>query len=334
VTQGEAAKVREYSGVLVFAEQMNGKVHRVVYELLGKGRELADKLGVQLSSVLLGHGIKTEAQELINYGADSVFVYDHTLFQGFDMLNYKHNIVKLVRETRPEIVLFGATHLGRSLGPRVAVALDTGLTADCTGLEVDDSGALLQIRPAFSGNIMAHIKTATRPQMATVRYKVMQSGRRDTSRRGEIIRKEPELVPSLLNIVKKEKSAGVNLAEANIIVSGGKGLKKATDFALLTELAAALGGVVGSSRPLVDSGWIGREHQVGFSGTTVKPRIYVACGVSGSPQHLAGMRESDCIVAVNTDPSAPIFRFADYGIVGDLYEIVPKLIKAVKEKCS
>jgi electron transfer flavoprotein alpha subunit len=305
----------------------------VAYELLGKGRELADRLGGVLSSVLLGHEVQGEAEELVYRGADRVFLYDHSRLKDFDLLNYKHNIVRLVREIEPEVFLLGATHLGRSLGPRIAVALDTGLTADCIGLEVDESGALLQIRPAFSGNILAHIKTSTRPQMATVRYKVMASRPRDAARKGEIVRKDVEIVPSLLALAKKEKSGEVNLAEAEVIVSAGKGLRRASDFALLAELAQALGGAVGSSRPLVDSGWIGREHQVGFSGITVKPRVYVACGISGSPQHQAGMRQSDCIIAVNTDPSAPIFRVADYGIVGDLYDIVPRLVRAIKERC-
>jgi len=235
-------------------------------------------------------------------------------------------------EIKPEIALFGATHLGRSLGPRVAAALETGLTADCTGLDVDSEGNLLQIRPAFSGNILAQIKTTTRPQMATVRYKVMQSLPRDTGRIGEIIKKEAEIVPSLLNIVRKEKSKGVALADAEVIVSGGRGLKRPDDFSLIAELAGLLGGVVGSSRPLVDSGWITRDHQVGFSGNTVKPKLYIACGISGSPQHLAGMRNADTIFAINTDPSAPIFRLADYGIVGDLYEVIPRLISDLKRR--
>ena len=326
--------MKNYTGLMVFAEQREGRVHPVSYELLGKGREIADKLGAGLSSVLLGNQMGEEARELIYYGADKVFLYDHPTFKDFDLLNYKHNIVKLVREVKPETFLLGATHLGRSLGPRIAVALATGLTADCTGLGVDEKDSLIQIRPAFSGNIFAHIKTKTRPQMATVRYKVMQSKGRDVGRRGEIIRKEAELVPSLLTIVKKEKSGEVNIAEADVIISGGRGLKKAEDFCILSDLAELLGGAVGASRPLVDDRWIGREHQVGFSGNTVKPKIYVACGISGSPQHLAGMRTSDVIIAINSDPSAPIFKVADYGIVGDLYEVVPKLINGIKRKRS
>jgi len=328
--------MKAYTGLMAFAEQRESRIHPVSYELLGKGREIADKLGVELSSVLLGNQMEEAAKELIYYGADKVFLYDHPALKEFDLLNYKHNLVKLIREVKPEIFLLGATRLGRSLGPRVSVALDTGLTADCIGLDTDEDGNLIQIRPAFTGNILAQIKTATRPQMSTVRYKVMQEKARDPNRRGEIIKRDAELVPSLLTIKKQERLSEVNIAitEADVIVSGGRGLKKAEDFGILADLAELLGGVVGSSRPLVDDGWIGREHQVGFSGNTVKPKLYVACGISGSPQHLAGMRGSDVIVAINTDPSAPIFRVADYGIVGNLYEVVPKLANEIKRRHS
>ncbi len=317
--------------VLVFAEQREGVINPVTYELLGKGRELVDKLGGALSSVILGSQVDNAAAELIYRGADRVYVFDSEIFADFDLLNYKHNIVQLLRKIEPEIFLLGATHWGRSLGARIAAALGTGLTADCTGLDIDRSGNFVQIRPAFSGNVLASIRTRTRPQMATVRYKIMKSLKRDTGRKGEIIKKEAELVPSLISIAHKEKTSDINIAEAEMIVSGGAGLRKAEDFSLLSDLAGLLGATVGSSRPPVDSGWIGRAHQVGFSGNTVKPRIYLACGISGSPQHMAGMRESDVIIAINTDPSAPIFRIADYGIVGDLYTVVPRLIKSIKE---
>ena len=326
--------MKDYKGLMVFAEQREDRIHPVSYQLLGKGTEIADKLGVEVSSVLLGDKMEEKANELIYYGADKVFLYDHPALKEFDLLNYKHNLVKLIREVKPEILLLGATRLGRSLGPRVAVALGTGLTADCIGLDTDEDGNLIQIRPAFTGNILAQIKTATRPQMSTVRYKVMQKKARDPNRRGEVIKKDAELVPSLLTIKGKEKLGDVNITEADVIVSGGRGLKKAEDFGILADLAELLGGVVGSSRPLVDDGWIAREHQVGFSGNTVKPKLYVACGISGSSQHLAGMRGSDVIVAINTDPSAPIFRVADYGIVGNLYEVVPKLANEIKRRHS
>jgi electron transfer flavoprotein alpha subunit len=320
-------------GVMVFAEQENGKIHGVSYELLGKGSEIADKLGVELSCVLLGFRMEKEAEELIYHGADKVFLFDHSSLEEFDVIRYKQNIVNLVRREKPEIFLIGATHLGRSLAPRVAASLETGLTADCIDLKVDERGNLIQIRPAFSGTILAHIITRTRPQMSTVRYKVMRRMERDPTRKGKILREEVQVLErSGLRIIGKEKAGGVNITEAEVVVSGGRGLKKPDDFSLLKELADLLGGVVGSSRPLVDEGWIGREHQVGFSGNTVKPRLYIACGISGSPQHLAGMRDSDVIVAINTDPSAPIFRVADYCIVGDLYEVVPKLIEEVKRR--
>ena len=317
--------MNEYKGLMVFAEQTEGRIHPVSYELLGKGTEIAQNLGIEISSVLLGSNMDDQINELFYYGAKKVYYIDHPALADFDLLNYKHNLVRLVNEVKPETVLVGATHLGRSLGPRVAAALSTGLTADCTALEVGDEGNLIQIRPAFSGNIFAHIRTTTRPQMATVRYKVMQKLARDESKTGEIVRKDAEIVESLLKIIDKTSSGDVNIAEAEVVVCGGRGLKSAGDFALLEDLAKALGGTVGCTRPIVDDAWMGKQHQVGFSGNTVKPKLYVAVGVSGSPQHLAGMRDSDVIVAINADPSAPIFRVADYGIVGDLYEVVPKL---------
>ena len=316
--------------IMVFCEQGEGRVHPVSFELLSKSREMADKLGINLSAVIFGEDIIDATKELIQFGADTVFVFDHPSLREFDPLNYRHNIVELVREQSPEILLFGATNLGRSLAPRVAVALNTGLTADCIGLDIDEDGSLIQIRPAFTGNILASIKTSTRPQMATVRYKVMQTGTRDISRTGEVIQRKFQPAPSFFTIIKREKLDGIDISSAEVIISGGRGLKKPDDFSLLIELAELFGGVVGSSRPLVDEGWIGREHQVGFSGNTVKPKLYVACGISGSAQHMAGMRGADVIVAINTDPSAPIFRIADYGIVGDLYEVVPRLTEEIR----
>lgn len=326
----------DYRGVMVFAEQENGKIHPVSYELLGKGKEIADKSGVELSCVLLGSQMENEeVNELIYHGADKVFLYDHPSLKEFDPIRYKENLVNLVEEEKLGVFLLGATHLGRSLGPRIAVALGTGLTADCIDLKVDEKADLIQIRPAFTGNILAHIRTKTKPQMSTVRYKVMEKRERDPSKKGKIIRKDVKVIEeSGLKIIKKEKAGEINIAEANVIVSGGRGLKKPSDFDLLNELSGLCGGVVGSSRPLVDNEWIGKEHQVGFSGNTVKPKLYIACGISGAPQHLAGMRGSDVIVAINTDPSAPIFKIADYGIVGDLYEIVPKLVDEIKKRRS
>lgn len=320
-------------GVIVFAEQESGQIHPVTYELLGKGNEIAKKLSVGLSCVLLGSKIEEEKiKELIFHGADKVFSYDHPQLDEFDPIIYKENIVNLIKDEKPEVVLFGATHLGRSLGPRVAAALSTGLTADCTGLEVDSDKNLIQIRPAFTGNIFAHIKTKTRPQMATVRYKVMEKGKRDPSRKGEIIEKEAVVKNTGLKIIERIKGSEINLAEAEIIVSCGMGIKKQEDIPMIKELADAMDGLLGSSRPLVDKKWTKKEQQVGFSGNTVKPKIYVACGISGSPQHQAGMKDSDTIIAINNDPSAPIFKIADFGIVGDIYEVVPELVKKIKQK--
>jgi len=323
--------MRGKGDILIFAEQEDGVIHQVVYELLGKGREFADRLGVSLSVVLLGWRIEDEASELIYRGADNVFIYDHPSLQDFDVIRYGRNIVKLVKEIKPSIFLIGATHIGRTLAPRIAAALRTGLTADCIDLDLDEEANLIQIRPAFSGNIMAQIKTKTRPQMATVRYRVMRMRERDTRRKGKIIKRKVEVIDETgMRIIKKIKADEVDLTEAGVIVSGGRGLKKPEDFNLLRELAEALGGVVGSSRPLVDAGWITKDHQVGFSGNTVKPKVYIACGISGSPQHLFGMRDSDVIIAINKDPTAPIFNVADYGIVGDLYEVIPLLIHKIK----
>jgi len=325
--------VREHGSVLVYAEQEGGDLHQVTFELLGKGRELADKLGVGLSSVLLGYRIERQATELIHYGADKVFLYEDPSLQDFDVIRYARNIVKLVEEERPDIFLIGATRIGRTLAPRIAAALKTGLTADCVDLDLDANGDLIQIRPAFSGNIMAQIKTRTRPQMATVRYKVMKMGERDPSRKGVIVRKKTEIIGDTgMKILEKTEADEVNLTEAEVVVSAGRGLRTPEDFQFLKELAEILGGVVGSSRPLVDAGWIGKDHQVGFSGNVTKPRVYIACGISGAPQHLFGMRDSDIIIAINKDPSAPIFNVSDYGVVADLYEILPALIRELRRE--
>jgi len=319
--------------VMVFAEQEDGKVHQVTYELLGKGRELAEKSKAMLSSVLLGYQVEKEAEELIYYGADRVFLYDHPSLKDFDVIRYKENLVSLVREEKPGIFLIGATRIGRALGPRVAAALQTGLTADCVELNVDEKGSLIQIRPAFSGNIMAKIRTKTKPQMATVRYKVMKKMERNPDRKGEIIKKKVRIVEETgIKILEKRESSEVDLAEAEIVVSCGRGLRKPEDIKLIEKLAESLNGVLGSSRPLVDDGWISKEHQVGFSGNTVKPKLYIACGISGAPQHLFGMRDSEIIIAVNKDPSAPIFNFSDYGVIGDIYEVIPSLIEAIRRR--
>lgn len=334
----EAPDLNAYSGVWVFAEQRGGKVASVAYELLGAGRRLAAERRTQLSAVLFG-APEAEALELIKWGADRVFLSEDPAYEKFNDEPYAQLLSLLVREHRPEIVLAGATPIGRSFFPRVAARLRTGLTADCTSLEIDkESGNLLQIRPAFGGNIMATILCPrNRPQMATVRPRVMKRGSFSEDRAGEIIHVEAEGITSrtkVLDTVKEVSEITVNLHEADIIVSGGRGLGGAKGFKLLEELAEVLGGAIGASRAAVDEGWIPYSHQVGQTGKTVCPKIYFACGISGAVQHLVGMQSSDIIIAINKNPEAPIFNLATYGIVGDLYEIVPLLIKKIKEAKS
>ncbi len=325
-------KASEYRGVMIFVEQDGREIHPISFELLGKGRELADKLDVELSAVLLGYKVNN-IEELFYHGADKLFLFDHPSLDHFDVVRYKQVLAEFFMEVNPEIFLVGATRLGRSLGPRVAAALEIGLTADCIDLRIDERGDLIQIRPAFSGNILAHIKTKTLPQMATVRYKVMEKIERDPQKSADTIKNVSNILENTgLKILKTESGGEVDIAEANVIVCGGRGLKKPEDFEILKELSNLLGGVIGASRPVVDAGWIGKDHQVGFSGNTVKPHLYLACGVSGAPQHLAGMRAAKIIIAINNDPSAPIFKIADYGIVGDMYKVLPKLIEYIKNE--
>ncbi|MEA3408030.1 MAG: electron transfer flavoprotein subunit alpha/FixB family protein [Chloroflexota bacterium] len=323
--------VDAYKGVLILAEQNEGELHPISYELLNVGRTIADKLGTELWAVLLSPN-RCAAEELIYRGASKVFFYQSPSFGHPDEIVYKENLVTLVNEEKPEVLLIGGTNFGRSLAPRLQAALHTGLTADCTGFDVNEDGKLIQIRPACSGTLLAQIVNARYPQMATVRYKEFDEAPRDPGREGTIVQKQAD-VPNFTGVktLGKLKSKEVDITEAEVVVSGGRGLKDSTDFALLKELADLLGGVVGSSRPLVDEGWIDRSHQVGYSGNRVKPKLYIACGISGAPNHLAGMKESAVVVAINTDPSAPIFKVADYGIVGDLYEVVPELIDQIKE---
>jgi len=327
----------DYKGVWVFAEQKKGKIQSVSYELLGKARELAATLHTQVSAVLLGHQMEAGATELIWRGADNVYLVDERELLNFQDDSYTNILVDLVRKYKPEILLCGATTIGRSLISRVAVKINTGLTADCTGLDIDlQKKILLQTRPAFGGNIMATIITPNhRPQMATVRHKVMKEAAIDKHRKGRIIREDflaADLVSrtKLLDIIEEIESL-VNLSEADIIVSGGRGMGGPENFKLLEELAKVLGGAVGASRAAVDSGWMPYSHQVGQTGKTVCPKIYIACGISGQIQHLVGMQSSKIIVAINKDPDAPIFKVATYGIVGDLFEVVPALTQKFKE---
>jgi electron transfer flavoprotein alpha subunit len=326
-----------YKGVWVFAEQRNGKMMGTAFELIGEGRKLADVLGVELSALLLGSDVAGLAEELIHHGADRVILADHPELKLYTTDGYTKVIVDLVNIKKPEIILIGATNIGRDLGPRVAARLDTGLTADCTKLEIDEEQRiLLQTRPAFGGNIMATIITPKhRPQMSTVRPGVMKKMASDSTRKGIIEKVEVQLEKKDIRTIVKEvvKSAkqSVNLIDAEIIVSGGRGLGGPEGFNIIAELAKELGGIVGSSRAAVDSGWISQDHQVGQTGKTVRPKIYIACGISGAIQHLAGMQSSDCIIAVNKNPDAPIFDVADYGIVGDLYKVIPMMVEEIKK---
>jgi len=324
-----------YQGIWVFAEQRGGKLKSVGYELLTKGRELADTLETELCAICLGHAID-EVNQLIAYGADKVYLIDNPALADNQDELYTKELVELIQQYKPEIVLAGATSLGRSLIPRIAAIVKTGLTADCTGLEIDtETGLLLQTRPTFGGNIMATIVCqAKRPQMSTVRPRVFKKGIPDSKRKGQIIKLDfdGQAITSrtkLLNFVE-DLTEKVKLEDADIIVSGGRGLGKPENFQLLEELARVMGAALGSSRPPVDEEWIPYSHQVGQTGKTVCPKLYIACGISGAVQHLAGMQTSEIIVAINDDLNAPIFEVANYGIVGDLFKVVPMLIEKLK----
>jgi electron transfer flavoprotein alpha subunit len=331
-----ASDLSAYKGIWVFAEQHKGGVATVALELLGEGRKLADKKKTKLSAIFIGHGIKDKAKELIAYGADIVFLADDPWLKDFNDDSYAAILISLAKQHKPEIILAGATAIGRSFFPKVASALHTGLTADCTVLDIDtESGHLHQTRPAFGGNIMATIVSPNhRPQMATVRHKVMKPAPRNDSRTGDIIEVRYTQSGNLRTRVIKtieELSETVNICEADIIVAGGRGLGGAKNFHMIEELAKALGGAVAATRGAVDEGWIPYSHQVGQTGKTVCPKLYIACGISGAIQHVAGMQSSDVIVAINKDPDAPIFNVATYGIVGDVHEVVPIMIKKIKE---
>ncbi|MDP2168734.1 MAG: FAD-binding protein [Thermodesulfovibrionales bacterium] len=327
-------KAEGYSGVWVFAESREGKAAGVSCELLGAGRKLAGELGVELSAVLFG-APREEAQELIRWGADKVYHSDDPVFRSFNDEPFSQLLAALINEHKPEIVLAGATPIGRSFIPRVAARLGTGLTADCTALEIDkETGNLIQVRPAFGGNIMAAILCPRkRPQIATVRPRVMKRGPYDEGKEGIIIDVKADNLSSNTRVIDtvKEASGAVNLQEADVVVAGGRGLGGEKGFEMLYELSVLLGGTVGGSRAAVDEGWVPYSRQVGQTGKTVCPKIYIACGISGAVQHLVGMQSSDIIVAINKNPEAPIFNMATYGIVGDVFEVVPLLIRKLKE---
>lgn len=331
----EAGALDAYRGLWVFAEQRDGQIQEVAYELLGEGRVLAQELGVELSAVLLGSGVKECAGTLFEHGADNVYVVDHPALAHYTAEPYSEAMSELIRKYKPEIVLAGATSIGRGFIARVAIQVNAGLTADCTELAVDkDQRLLLQTRPAFGGNIMATIICPDhRPQMATVRPKVFKHPAPEAGRTGTLIVEPLEIKPPVVKILERVNAMQneVNVAGAEFIVTGGRGMGGPEHFKLLADLADALGGAaVGASRAAVDAGWISSFHQVGQTGKTVRPKIYIACGVSGQIQHLVGMSSSDTIIAINKDPDAPIFGVADIGIVGDLFHVIPELIKALR----
>lgn len=327
----------QYKNVWVYGEQFRGEISPVVKELIGIGRKLADDRGSELAVVILGDKLDEAAADLADYPVDKIYIYDAPELADYDGERYSRVLTDIVREFKPEIMLAGATTQGRSFMSQVAIKIYTGLTADCTGLAIgEEDGLLYQTRPAYGGNVMATILCPyTRPQMATVRHKVFPtSAKREDESKGEIVHltPKPKLFSSrseILDFFCTEESC-VNLVEADIIVSGGRGIQDPSNFKMIEELAQLLGGAVGASRAAVDAGWIPYAHQVGQTGKTVCPKIYIACGISGAVQHQAGMSSSDTIIAINKDPDAPIFQIANFGFVGDCLEVVPALIKQIK----
>ncbi len=337
VGSGPAADLASFKGIWVYAEWRDGTVHKVSHELLSAGRKLADKRGVPLSAVLLGHGIdQSLTDELTAHGADSVYVVDRPELAKFTDEAYANTLVHLVREKKPEALLAGATTMGRSFIPRVAALLETGLTADCTELDISEEGLLLQTRPAFGGNVMATIICPNkRPQMATVRPKVMKPARRP-EHKGTVERMD---VPAsclaarveVLEVVP-EMDQTAKLTEADVIVSGGRGLKRPENFSLIEDVAQLVNAAVGASRGAVEEGWIAPSHQVGQTGRTVAPTLYMAVGIAGAIQHVVGMQGSKIIVAVNKDPNAPIFDVATYGVVADLFDFIPAFVRKIRQE--
>ncbi len=332
-----AEDISAYQGVWVWVEQFRGEACSISWEMMGQGRKIADSLGTTLTACVLGHNVEGIAQQAIYYGADRVFLVDDPSLGVYRTAPYAKQLVHLVRQYKPEIFLLGASARGRDLAGAVATEVHTGLTADCTGLDIDPETRLLrQTRPAFGGNIMATIICPNyRPQMATVRHRVFEMPEPDSSRQGQIVKVPPvmtedQIAAKVVDFIVEEGE--VNLADAKIIVSGGRGVRGPEGFKPLRELAEVLGGAVGSSRAAVDAGWIPYAHQVGQTGRTVRPDLYIACGISGAIQHLAGMGTSKVIVAINKDPEAPIFKVANYGIVGDLFQVVPALTEELRKR--
>jgi electron transfer flavoprotein alpha subunit len=321
----------DYKGVWIFVEQNEKNIPKVVFELLGAGKQLALQLNVELAAILIGDAIKDLSASLFQYGADKVYFIEDERLKDYRTIPYTDILEYLVNKYKPEIILFGATKQGRDLAPRLATRLKTGLTADCTGLDIEE-GNLVQTRPAYGGNIIATIKTQrNRPQMASVRPKVFKIPELDPTKEGHLIEEkfvlqETDKWTKVIEIIREAKKTA-NLEDAQIIVSGGRGLGKPENFKLIEEFANSLNACVGASRVVVDAGWIPHYHQVGQTGKTVQPKVYIACGISGAIQHLIGMKSSDFIIAINKDPEAPIFKVADIGIVDDLFKIIPEIIK-------
>ena len=341
--------LEEYKGVFVFAQQVDNVLDGVAFELLGKGKDLAKDLNTEVTAVLIGSGIKGLADQLAEYGADKVIVVDDTELETYRTEPYAHALASVINQYKPEIVLVGATAIGRDLGPTVSARVKTGLTADCTVLEIGDfpiapgpnqkHNQLLMTRPAFGGNTIATIACPdNRPQMATVRPGVMQKIEPIKGAKANVEEYNPGFTPNnryveILKVIKEAKTSE-NIMEANILVSGGRGVGSAENFQMLKELADVLGGTVSCSRAVVENGWLPVDLQVGQTGKTVRPNVYFAIGISGAIQHVAGMEESDIIIAINKDEDAPIFDVADYGIVGDLSKIVPALTTALKAELA
>lgn len=338
-----AADNSAYKGVWVYIEQFEGKVRNVGHELLGEGRKLAEAMGQELAAVVIGQGVDHLARDMFASGADKVYVIEGAEYKHYSTDAYTTALTDLINTYKPSVILMGATNDGRDLGPRVACRVGTGLTADCTSLGIDEeTGLVAWTRPAFGGNIMATILCPNhRPQMGTVRPNVFKRPAQDMSRSGEVVHvvskvKAEAIRTKLIEVLSLSDTASCNLEEAQFIVSGGRGMGKPENFALIEELANVLGGAVGASRAAVDAGWKPAIHQVGQTGKTVAPKVYIACGISGAIQHLAGMSTSDIIIAINKDADAPIFKSADFGIVGDVLEVLPILIeelKKIKQAC-
>jgi len=327
-------EIKEGDEVLVFAEQRNNKIARVALELLGKASELAQKLNVKTAAILLTDKDSSLSNELIAHGADKVYLVESPLLKNYQTDLYTKVIFEHIKKTKPQVVLYGATHIGRDLAPRIAQRVNTGLTADCTGLDITEDGLLLQTRPAFGGNLMAQIQChERRPQMSTARPGVFNIIR--TEKKGEVVKVKPEITEKdqktrILEIIKETKKK-VNLEEADVIVSAGRGIGNKENFKLIEELASLLRAEIGASRGVIDAGWVPKDHQVGQTGKTVRPKLYIAIGISGAIQHKVGMQNSECIIAINKDASAPIFGVADYGIVDDLFKVLPEIINELKK---